>query len=350
MQLPETRELEEALKGGAPVFAVLVAGEDEAVREAVVRLVQGDLARTCSPVEVKRADAGPPKSDAWDRVKADAQAAPLFGEGVVWVVENPGSGAQGTKELASVLETRPPHLRLVLLADDKARTGALAKAVAAAGRVVLAQIPKAREAQRMIQALAREAGIALDPRAQEALADLVGPDRAALEGVMRSLRDLAGPGGRVREGDLLGMVQRTRQNAAWDLPDAVVERDLRKALKVALRDLEDAKDPRREVLRILGKVARQVQQIRTAQDLVARKVPAEEAMETLNLRHDFKWEALRKGAARYAPEELEAFLREAMTWETRLKRLHGRPETFVTAVMTRLILPGAAGPRRAARR
>ncbi|HOU54064.1 MAG TPA: hypothetical protein PLQ97_09065 [Myxococcota bacterium] len=346
MQLPETRELEAALRGGKAPVVVLVAGEDEAVREQVIGLVQGDLGRTCSPVDVTRGDAGPPKSDVWDRVKVDAMTVPLFGQGVVWVVENMGSGGQGAKELDEVLAKRPSHLRLVLLADEKARGGALAKAVlAAGGLVVLAQVPKAREAVRLIQALAREAGIAIEARAQESLADLVGPDRATLESVIRSIRDLVGPGGRVAEGDLLGMVQRSRQNAPWDLPDAVVERDLRKALKVAWRDLEDAKRPGEEMLAILGRVVRQVQQIRMAQDLVARKVPSDEAMEVLKLRHEFKWEALRKGAGRYTPEELDAVLREAPAWETRLKRGPGRPETLVTALLTRVILPRGKGRR-----
>jgi len=343
MQLPETRELEEALRKGPPVFVVLVAGEDEAVRDEVVRLVQGDLQRTCSPVEVKRGDAGSRNSDVWERVRADAQESPLFGEGVLWVVENPGAGEDFLKQAGPVLERRPSHLRLVLLAEEKAKSGALAKAVAVAGRVVLAVPPKAREAQRILQAICREVGITLDSRAQDALADLVGPDRATLTTVLGMLRDRVGPGGRVSEEDLRGMVQRSREQAPWDLTDAVVERDLRKAIKVAWRELEDAKEPRKALLGMLARVVRQVQQIRMAQDLLERKVPSDEAMATLKLRFDFKWEALRKGAGRYAPEELEAFLREGLAWETRLKRGPGAPETLATALLARVILPGGGG-------
>lgn len=344
MELPEVRELAEALRTGESVFAVLVAGEDDAVREAATALLRESIERTRSSVATVRVDAGRPKTDAWDRLLAEAQAVPLFGERVLFVVENIGSGSEVPDGLSSVLQSRPEHLRLVLLGSEKTRSGALARAVAKVGRIVLAQPPKDREAHRWIQSMAREVGLQLDPGAQAALADLVGADRAALEGVLRTLRDLAGPDARISERDLPGMVQRTRKAAPWDLTDALSSRNLPVALKVAWREMEDSRDNRGEAIRLFHLIARHLRRIRMAQDLVRRQVPADEAMKAVDVRLPFQWDALRKAASQYSAEELESFLRRSSSWETRMKRASASPEALVTALLTEILLPGNSRP------
>lgn len=343
MTIPEVEDLKRALAAGGKSAAVLLAGGDDAVREGVLEAVGDDLKRTASPVSIVRLDAEPAKTDAWQRLGAMTQENPLFGEGTVALFTGVGSGAKIPPELAAFLEAPAPHLRLVLCAESKAGKGPLATKVAPVGQVIVPAMLKDAQAQALISKAAREAGITLDSRAQDALLDLVGSDRAAIDTAISLLAEFAGPGGRVTEGDLVGLVQRSRRPAPWDLQDAISERNLAKAVKVALRDLEDAKDPRGEAIVLFYKISRQVRTLRVAQALVARGADAGESMKRLDLKHDFKWDMTKRGAARYQPAELDAFLREAHEADIRIKRGNAGPEPVILDLLARLMSGGKRG-------
>ena len=171
----------------------------------------------------------------------------------------------------------------------------------------------------------------------------------ALDTAIRLLAEFAGPGGQVAERDLVGLVQRSRKPAPWDLTDAIQDRDLARALRIASRELDDAKDPKGEAIVLFHRIMRQVRTLRATQALLERNARADEAMERLGIKHSFPWEKAQRGAARYRPAELDAFLREALDAETRLKRGHAGPEALVTDLLARLI-GGGAGGRAPARR
>lgn len=337
MTIPEVEDLRHALQAGGKSAAVLVAGGDDAVREGVLEAVAEDMRKTASPVAIVRLDAEGAKSDAWERLGAMAQEVPLFGEGSVAYLTGVGSGAKLPPQLAAFLDAPPAHLRVVLVAEGKAGKGALATKVAAVGHVIVPAQLKDAQAQALISKAAREAGIALDARAQDALLDLVGGDRAAIDTAIGLLAEYAGPGGRVTEADLVGLVQRSRRPAPWDLQDALAERNLAKAVKVALRELEDARDPRGGSIPLFYKIVRQVRMLRTAQALVARGADSHEAMKRLELKVEFQWDRLKKGAARYQPGELDAFLKETPQAEIRIKRGSAGAAPLVIDLLARLM-------------
>ncbi len=337
MTIAEVEDLKHLLAQGGKAFAILVAGGDEAVRDGIFDAVVEDLKRTAAPVTTARLDADGAKTDAWHKLAAIAQEAPLFGEGTVALLTGVGSGAKVPPELSAILQSPPSHLRLVLLAEGRSAKSPLATLVATVGQVIAPAILKDDQAQSLISRAAREAGIALDSKAQEALLDLVGADRAAIDAAIHLLREFAGEGGRVTEADLMGLVQRSRRPAPWDLQDAIYDRNLAKAAKVAQRDLEDAKDSRGEAIILFHKITRQVRTLRTAQALVARGADTDECMKRLELKRDFQWDKTKRGAARYKASELDAYLKEAPASEVRIKRGNAGSEPLVLDLLARLI-------------
>jgi DNA polymerase III delta subunit len=341
--IAEVEDLRRVLEKGGPAAAVLVAGGDDAVREGLIEAMAADLKRTAAPVSIARLDAEGAKTDAWSRLAALASDAPLFGEGTVVAITSVGSGAKIHPDLAGFLDSPAPHLRVLFFAEGKAAKSALATKVGVIGQVIVPATLKDRQIQALISQATREAGIGMDGRTQDALLDLVGTDRAALDAAMHLLVEFAGKGGRVTEADLVGLVQRSRRPAPWDLQDAVSERDLGKAVKIAVRELEDARDPRGEAISLYHKIVRQVRTLRTAQALVARGASSSESMERLGLKHDFKWDMTKRGAARYQAAELDTFLKAAPAAEIRIKRGSAGPEPLILDLLAGLIAGGKKG-------
>lgn len=343
LKIPELDPLRKAIAGGTSVPVVFVSGGDEAVGQAVVELLAEDLRRTASPVTVERLDAEPARSDAWSRLADVAAAVPMFGEGTVLSIAGCGKGATVPAELKSLLASWPPHLRVVLLAERKAEGSPLGKAVKAAGQVVSLADLKDRAAEGLAEQAARDRGVVLGPGVPALLIDLVGPDRGAIDAAVQALAEYLGPGGRASPADLQGLVQRSRKANPWDLDEAISARDLARALKIAVRDVEDARDGRSQALRILYGVMRHVRRMLVASDLVRRRVDDKTAMKRLGVSWPFMWERLRDGAARYTQAELAAFLAGAVDVDLRFKRAQTRPAVLVTDLLTRLI--GAARRR-----
>lgn len=342
MQIPELDGLRKTITGGASVPIVFVSGGDDAVVQAVVELLSEDLARTASPVAVERLDAQPARTDAWDRLAEVGSALPMFGEGTVLAISGCGKGEKVPAELKSLLASWPPHIRVVLAGNRKAESTPLGKAVKAVGQVVSLADLKDRAAEGLADRAAREHGISLGAGVSRLLIDLVGVDRGAIESAVQALAGYLGAGGRASEADLQGLVQRSRKSNPWDLDEAISARDLARALKIAVRDVEDAKDGKAQAMRILYGVLRHARKLLVTRDLVAQRIDDKAAMKRLGVSWPFMWERLRDGAARYSRAELETFLAAAVATDLRFKRGHTRPAVLITDLLSRLIGP----PRR----
>jgi DNA polymerase III delta subunit len=351
VRIAEVEELRTAIEGGAVVPVVLLAGGDEAVRDGIAEVLVADLRRGGAPVDTVRADALPAKTDAWTRLAEAADAQPMFGEGTLVIVEG-YDGAKVPEELKRFLAAPPAHVRLLLRCEKK--LAGLGKAVAAVGRVIAPAELRKNELEPAAHRAARDAGISLDAGAAAALADLVGGDRARLEAAAAALAAFKGAGARIAVDDLRGLVSRTREPMPWDLGDAINDRDLRAAVKVAMRELADLRKPKpgekrrgAPVLPILFAILRQARQLLIARDLVARRVPDAEGMKLIGIKSPFPYEKLQKASKAFTHRELEAFLRTAPALETAAKRGGVSDEAFLTDVLVRLLGPGRKARRQA---
>ncbi len=334
MKIPEIEALR-ARTAQSPLPAVLVAVGDAGVREGVVQVLADDLkARGAALVEVTRLEFDNEKArDAYDRLGQLAGQPPMFGDAVVVVVDH-RAPAVVPDELKAFLASPAPHVRLAVWADRKAEKSGLARLVReAGGEVVALKDLEDRDAAQAATDEARSRGLRLTPRAASALVDLVGTDRGAIGSAIEALDRYKGGSGEVGEDDLVGLVRRTRKDVPWALDDAVAARDLRRTLKVTQRRLQD--DP--NLLPILHSLVRVARRILQAKDLVARRVPPEEAQKALGIAWPFQWDRLREAQARYTEEELAAFLRDVPRLEVLAKRGHASAESLLTAVVTGLL-------------
>jgi DNA polymerase III delta subunit len=338
MRIPEVEDLRQALKDGARVPVVLVAGGDDAVRDGIVAVLADDLKTACSSVTTLRFDAEPAKTDAWARLDEAAGSVPMFGEGTLVVVYGV-DGVKVPEELRRFLAGPPAHVRLALFASRK--TGALAKSVTEVGRVVAPADVRDRDAAGLAQAEARAAGISLDSRAATALVDMVGTDRGQIQAAVAAFQAFKGKGARVAEEDLRGLVQRTRETKPWDLGDAINALDLKTALKIGGRELEDG--GRGAIVGLLHRIVRHSRQLLTARELVDAGTSDEQAMEALKIK-EYPWKKLREACSRFPASRLRAFLRDAPALETLAKRSeqNASPEAVLADVLIRLI----GAPRR----
>ncbi|NOZ01382.1 MAG: DNA polymerase III subunit delta [Deltaproteobacteria bacterium] len=332
MKIPEVEKLREYVEAGNPLPVVLLAGGDDAVRDGVESLLRADLAKTGAAVSVVRLDAGPARSDAWERVASMTGNTPMFGEAFVIAVSN-CDAAKEPPELAAFLDSPAPHVRLALYGDRKAARSGLGKAIAKVGKVVTPKDVRQREAVRLVWDAAREVGLHLEGGTAMALVDLVGGDRGAIRTAINSLLEYRGRGGSVSEKDIRGLVTRTSKPAPWDLDDAIAARDLGRCIKVAMRNLEDTGRP----AMVLNAVVRMVRRMLIAKDLMDKKASDEEAMDRLKISHPFPLKRIREASARYGRRELERFLKDVPRLEILVKRNDKSAGSVLTSALASLI-------------
>lgn len=341
MKIDEVEQLRGELSRGVNIPMVYVAGGDDGLIDAVVEVLSTAAMSQGSEVKVVRLDASGAKSDAWEQLVEIAGAFPMFDEKTIVVLTGCAGGAKVPVEAKPFLESVPPFLAMVFSADRKTAGSPLAKVVKANGRVLDFKELKDMQARAMAVAGARDAGIVLDGPAADALIDMVGTDLGAIDSAIKSLGGLVAEGGgpvRVGVADLAGLIRRTKKHAPWDIDEAIERRDIPRAVKVAVREIQDARDSRSRAMGLYNTILRRVRMILTASDLVADRVPATEAMEVLNIKFPFMYERLTEATKRYSRRELEDFLRSGMEMDIRMKRAMVSPETQIVELLVSLMV------------
>jgi DNA polymerase-3 subunit delta len=122
-----------------------------------------------------------------------------------------------------------------------------------------------------IEARAREKGVKLAPRAMAAMAQLIGPDLWAMDNELEKLAAYA-DGAIVEPETVAEIVSQAQETKVWDLTDAIVAGDDRKALNSMRKLLAEGEPPTRAAFM----VTRQFRQLALVKDLRERGVRADE--------------------------------------------------------------------------
>jgi len=341
LKIEEVEQLRAELSKGANIPMVYVSGGDDGLIDALVEVYSTHAMSSGSEFKVIRLDDSGAKSDAWEQFIEVASAFPMFDEKTIAVISGCGGGSKVPKDAKPFLEDPPSFLTVIFSADRKSAGSPLAKVVKAKGRVLDFKELRDQQARSLAVAGARDAGILLDGPAADALVDMVGTDLGAIDSAIRSLGGLVAEGGgqvRVGVGDLAGLVRRTKKHAPWDIDEAIERRDLPLAVKVAVRELQDARDSRSRAIGLFNTILRRVRMMAMAADLVADKVPSTEAMEVLGVKFPFMYDRLVDSTRRYSRRELHAFLKSATDFEIRMKRAVVGPETQIVEMLTSLMV------------
>jgi DNA polymerase-3 subunit delta len=256
----------------------LIGGGD---RPKVDRAVQRLRARFApDAVEVHDATATP-----GDAAVAACNAMGLFGDGLrLVVVENAETWkAADAKAVAAYLKAPAPGTTLALVAGEIKKDSAIAKAVAAAGDVLIWDVA-VKAVPRWIAEQFKLHGATAEPEACRLLADLVGDDLYELAGEVEKLATFAA-GERITDAEVATLVAPRAESPPWDLTDAWGARDVAGVLRAAERMLDRTGDPvSRTIPRLVGSLTNHVRRARAAHRLESEGLSAQEAATRLGMK------------------------------------------------------------------
>ena len=208
--------------------------------------------------------------------------------------------APDAKDVAAYLKNPVPETVLALLGTDVKKDGALAKACAKHGDVLIYDAPRKRDLPAWVAKQFEQLGTTAERSACRLLVEMVGDDPERLRGEIEKLAVWSG-GDPVTESDVTLLAPVSAETSVFALNDAWGQRDTAGAL-AAVESLLD-RSGGRELPRLVALLAAHVSRVRACQALAADGVTAREAAGKLKL-HPFAAEKAFAHASEYAPDEL----------------------------------------------
>ncbi|GMV43891.1 MAG: hypothetical protein AMXMBFR64_56070 [Myxococcales bacterium] len=239
---PRVKQLQQSLATVLPVY--LIEGEELLLVDEAARMVEaaalGDGLRDFNVDRFQLGEASP------DQIGTALSTMPMMSKRRVVVVRCPrGIEDKAAEGLARWAEDPVPTSTLVLVVPGATVNGnlKLPRAVKKAGGLFRFDPLKPREVPAWIADHTRSLGFQIRPDAAALLAEVTGADLMLLTGQIEKLIAYTAGARPIERGDVELCVERTREDAVWDLTDAVGERNLRKALATLDSLLEHAQSP-----------------------------------------------------------------------------------------------------------
>jgi DNA polymerase III subunit delta len=208
-----------------------------------------------------------------------ARQLPMMASRRLVVLTSPESIKDTAQEaLEDYLKSPSDQAIVVFVADSLDLRRKSATALSKACAVVRFDELSEPEAVRWVEARVRERGSSIERTALGALVDLAGPSLARLAVEIDKLATHA-DGGQISLPDVKALVSRAREHQVWDLTDAIVERDRKRALRVLARQLDAGEEP----LGLLSLVASTYRKMLLAKELMTRRAPAAEVAAVVKL-------------------------------------------------------------------
>jgi DNA polymerase-3 subunit delta len=282
-----------------PVY--LIAGSD---RPKVDRAV----ARLRARFDADAVEAHDAAEASGDDAVAACNSRGLFGAGSRLVVlENVEAWkAPDAKAVAEYLRSPTPGTTLALVGGELKKDAPIAKAVAAAGEVLIWDV-QTKAIHRWIADQFKLQATPVEPEACRRLSELVGDDLYELAGEVEKLATWA-HGEEVTEADVEALVAPRAGAPPWNLTDAWGARDVGGVLRAAERMLDRTGDPpARTIPRLVGSLTTHLRRARAAHRLEAQGVSPAEAAATLGIK-PYPAQKLFGQIRNYSAGELDAAL------------------------------------------
>ncbi len=317
-----------------PVY--IVAGEERLLRDEVVAELRGAaLAGGVAAFNEDRFTAGEVDVDA---VVAAARTVPMMAARRFVLVrgaerwEASEGDASPFDRLAEYAAAAADTTCLVIVAAKLDGRRKLASMARKKGFVVSCDAIDARALPGWIVERFAAKGHAVDRDVAELLAALVGPQLSSVDDAVERLSLYAGPGAPVDEAAVGACVARVRTGTNWAMVDAVVERDLGRAL----RALADAYDHRDRGLPLLGALAWSIRQLARFQAAAAQGASVEEAARVAGAYQPFKARELASRARALRPKEVERWLLVLAETDLALKSSRRPADAILEDMLVRL--------------
>lgn len=241
-------------------------------------------------------------ASAWQSGQLQDLATPsLFGEARALLVNDAKSlTKEAMAELSAYLAAPDPDATLVLCCRTAERgkpPAALAKMIAAHGRVRQVQIPR-KELEPWLVKRARAMEIDLTPPGARALIESQGEEPGVLDAAVRQLGP-AFSGERLTPDIVRRQFRGLGEQKTWDLCDRAFAKDLPGAIR-SLRSIEAGGD---DALMVLGGISSRLRDLIRVRSLPERTPPAQIAKEA-GLRFDWQARRYQQQARNYTLREL----------------------------------------------
>lgn len=220
-----------------------------------------------------------------DDAVASCNVMGLFGEGTRLVVVDGVEAwkAPDAKAVAEYLKSPAPGTTLALVAGEIKKDAPLAKAVGAAGDLLIWDVV-VKAIHRWIADQFKLHKAKAEPEACRLLSELVGDDLYELAGEVEKLATWA-DGNEVTEADVEALVAPRASSPPWAVTDAWGARDVGGVLRATERMLDRTGDPVSRVIpRLVGSLTNHVRRARQAQRLDEQGVTAAEAASRLGIK------------------------------------------------------------------
>ena len=176
----------------------------------------------------------------------------------------------------------------------------------------------------------------IEPAALGLLIGLVGTRLSRLANELDKLASYAG-GGFINSATVEELVPRAREHTTWELWDAILERNRKRALRLTERLLDDGNDP----LMILGALAGLYRRLLAAKDLIARGAEADEVNRATG-RYGRNATDFNARVNRSAREEIVHGLRRIAQVDNAIKNSEATPRLQIQYLVAELTLPESA--------
>jgi DNA polymerase-3 subunit delta len=247
------------------------------------------------------------------------------------------SGVDAIKEaseerLEAYLKDPAPEAVVVFVADSLDMRRRASTAISKAATVVRFDPLSEAEALRWVESRVRARGCQIDRGALGALVDLTGTGLTRLAVEVDKLTTHAG-GGSIGLQAVQSLVSRAREHEVWDLTDAILERDRKRALRVLSRQLAAGEEP----LGLLGLLASTYRKMLLAKELMGRRAPMAEVQAAVKL-PPWKMGDFNAQVRRVSLEQIAAGLTRMAEVDLAIKSSIGTPALQLEVLVCELTL------------
>jgi len=174
---------------------------------------------------------------------------------------------------------------LVFVSDGLDNRRNIAAMLRKSCEVVSFESPDEREgAPHWVREYVARAGCQIDVASAAYLVGTVGVDLMRLANELDKLIAYAGPKGRITQDEIDELVRHSRQHSNFELTDAMVEGDRKKALRLLHRIFDNASEsPQSLSLMILGAIASNYRKMLGAKELIGQNAPNSEVAKAVGM-------------------------------------------------------------------
>jgi DNA polymerase-3 subunit delta len=189
-----------------------------------------------------------------------------------------------------------------------------------------------RELPGWIKARAKEKGHAIDGDVADLVAEIAGPELAALDDVLERLSLYSGPSNPITEEAVSACVTRVRLADTWKLVDAASQKDLGAILAL----LADVYDPRDRGLPLVGAIAWSLRQLLKLDSALRQGASLDEAARRAGIYPAFRAREHARKLKAFRPRELERWLVVVQETDAALKSSRRSADSILEDMFIRL--------------